>query len=105
MNEIYVEHTGKTLKEIEDNLERDRFMSARKNRCNWLLTNVIMSIDMGVLRDSLLPNEQSLFYLLQELFSRSLVCRYGSCLYADMCVCGMCVCVCVHDVCVCVCEN
>ena len=28
LNEIYVEHTGKSLQEIEDNLERDRFMSA-----------------------------------------------------------------------------
>ena len=28
LNEIYVHHTGQSLKTIEDSLERDRFMNA-----------------------------------------------------------------------------
>jgi ATP-dependent Clp protease, protease subunit len=30
MNEIYMKHTGRTLKEVEDALERDNFMSAEE---------------------------------------------------------------------------
>ena len=30
MNELYVKHTGRTTKEVEDALERDNFMSAEE---------------------------------------------------------------------------
>jgi len=41
LNEIYVEHTGKSLKDIEDNLERDRFMSATEAMEYGLIDSVI----------------------------------------------------------------
>ncbi|WP_439575514.1 ATP-dependent Clp endopeptidase proteolytic subunit ClpP [Phreatobacter sp.] len=41
LNEIYVSHTGRTLKEIEDALERDNFMSAEKAREFGLIDQVI----------------------------------------------------------------
>lgn len=41
LNEIYVRHTGRTLKEIEDALERDNFMSAEKARDFGLIDKVI----------------------------------------------------------------
>jgi ATP-dependent Clp protease, protease subunit len=30
LNEIYVKHTGRTIKEVEDALERDNFMTAQE---------------------------------------------------------------------------
>ncbi|MFN3855434.1 MAG: ATP-dependent Clp endopeptidase proteolytic subunit ClpP [Phreatobacter sp.] len=41
LNEVYVKHTGRTLKEIEDALERDNFMSAEKARDFGLIDQVI----------------------------------------------------------------
>lgn len=41
LNEVYVRHTGRTLKEIEDALERDNFMSAEKARDFGLIDQVI----------------------------------------------------------------
>lgn len=41
LNEVYVKHTSRTLKEIEDALERDNFMSAEKARDFGLIDQVI----------------------------------------------------------------
>ncbi|MBN8942386.1 MAG: ATP-dependent Clp endopeptidase proteolytic subunit ClpP [Rhizobiales bacterium] len=41
LNEIYVKHTGRTLKEIEEALERDNFMSAAKAKEFGLIDQVI----------------------------------------------------------------
>ncbi len=41
LNEVYVKHTGRTLKEIEDALERDNFMSAQKAQEFGLIDKVI----------------------------------------------------------------
>jgi ATP-dependent Clp protease protease subunit len=41
LNGIYVKHTGRTLKEIEDALERDNFMSAQKAQEFGLIDKVI----------------------------------------------------------------
>ena len=41
LNEIYVKHTGKTLAEVEEALERDRFMSPEEARDFGLLDEVV----------------------------------------------------------------
>jgi ATP-dependent Clp protease, protease subunit len=41
LNEVYVKHTGRTLKEIEEALERDNFMSAQKAQEFGLIDKVI----------------------------------------------------------------
>ncbi|MGL4287168.1 MAG: ATP-dependent Clp endopeptidase proteolytic subunit ClpP [Phreatobacter sp.] len=41
LNEIYVKHTGRSLKEIEEALERDNFMSAAKAKEFGLIDQVI----------------------------------------------------------------
>ncbi|MBX9990509.1 ATP-dependent Clp endopeptidase proteolytic subunit ClpP [Phreatobacter oligotrophus] len=41
LNEVYVRHTGRTLKEIEEALERDNFMSAEKAKEFGLIDEVI----------------------------------------------------------------
>jgi Protease subunit of ATP-dependent Clp proteases len=41
LNEIYVEHTGKALKDIEENLERDRFMDVHEAKEYGLIDAVI----------------------------------------------------------------
>ncbi|QCI68899.1 ATP-dependent Clp endopeptidase proteolytic subunit ClpP [Phreatobacter stygius] len=41
LNEIYVKHSGRTLKEIEEALERDNFMSAQKAKEFGLIDQVI----------------------------------------------------------------
>jgi ATP-dependent Clp protease, protease subunit len=41
LNEIYVEHTGKTLKEIESALERDNFMTADAAKAFGLIDQVV----------------------------------------------------------------
>jgi len=41
LNEVYVKHTGRSLKEIEDALERDNFMSAQKAQEFGLIDKVI----------------------------------------------------------------
>ncbi|MCZ0735418.1 ATP-dependent Clp endopeptidase proteolytic subunit ClpP [Phreatobacter sp. AB_2022a] len=41
LNEVYVKHTKRTLKEIEDALERDNFMSAQKAKEFGLIDQVI----------------------------------------------------------------
>ena len=41
LNEIYVEHTGRTLAEVEEALERDRFMSPQEAK-DWGLIDEVM---------------------------------------------------------------
>ena len=41
LNEVYVKHTGRSLKEIEEALERDNFMSAQKAQEFGLIDKVI----------------------------------------------------------------
>lgn len=41
LNEIYVKHTGRTLAEVEEALERDRFMSAEE-AMDWGLIDEVM---------------------------------------------------------------
>jgi ATP-dependent Clp protease protease subunit len=41
LNEIYVKHTGRTYKEIEDALERDNYMSAEDAKAFGLIDQVI----------------------------------------------------------------
>ncbi len=41
LNEIYVKHTGKTLSEVEEALERDRFMSPEEAKDFGLLDEVV----------------------------------------------------------------
>jgi len=41
LNEIYVAHTGQTMKVIEDTLERDRFMSAEEAKEFGLVDEVV----------------------------------------------------------------
>ncbi len=42
LNEIYVKHTSRSLKEIEDALERDRFMSAEQARDFGIVDEVVL---------------------------------------------------------------
>ena len=42
LNGIYVKHTGRSLKEVEDALERDRFMSAEDAK-EWGLIDEIVA--------------------------------------------------------------
>ncbi|WP_312527515.1 ATP-dependent Clp protease proteolytic subunit [Paracoccus sp. (in: a-proteobacteria)] len=42
LNEIYVEHTGRSLSEVEEALERDRFMSPEEAK-EWGLIDEVMS--------------------------------------------------------------
>lgn len=42
LNEIYVQHTGRTLSEVEEALERDRFMSPEEAR-EWGLVDEVVS--------------------------------------------------------------
>lgn len=41
LNEIYVEHTGRTLEEIEKGMERDNFMSATEAKTFGLIDQVV----------------------------------------------------------------
>ena len=41
LNEIYVEHTGRTLAEVEEALERDRFMSPEEAK-DWGLIDEVL---------------------------------------------------------------
>jgi ATP-dependent Clp protease protease subunit len=41
LNEIYVKHTGRSIKEVEDALERDNFMSAEQARDFGLIDKVL----------------------------------------------------------------
>jgi len=41
LNEVYVKHTGRPLKEIEDALERDRFMSAEEAKTFGIVDDVV----------------------------------------------------------------
>lgn len=41
LNEIYVKHTGRTIKEVEDALERDNFMTAEQAKAFGLIDKVI----------------------------------------------------------------
>jgi len=41
LNEVYVKHTGRALKEIEDALERDRFMSAEEAKEFGIIDDVV----------------------------------------------------------------
>jgi len=41
LNEIYVKHTGRTYKEIEDALERDNFMTAEQAKDFGLIDKVL----------------------------------------------------------------
>ena len=43
LNEIYVTHTGRKLKEIEEALERDRFMSAQEALDFGIVDEVVSS--------------------------------------------------------------
>ena len=45
MNEIMIEHTGHTLEKIEEDTDRDRFMSAEEAREYGLIDKVVKSID------------------------------------------------------------
>ncbi|TWI38074.1 ATP-dependent Clp protease proteolytic subunit [Paracoccus sulfuroxidans] len=42
LNEIYVQHTGRTLAEVEEALERDRFMSPEEAREWGLIDEIVM---------------------------------------------------------------
>ncbi|MCJ1900393.1 MULTISPECIES: ATP-dependent Clp protease proteolytic subunit [Paracoccus] len=42
LNEIYVQHTGRTLEEVEEGLERDRFMSPQEAK-DWGLIDEILT--------------------------------------------------------------
>ncbi|KGJ05757.1 ATP-dependent Clp protease proteolytic subunit (plasmid) [Paracoccus versutus] len=42
LNEIYVQHTGRTLEEVEEALERDRFMSPQEAK-DWGLIDEILT--------------------------------------------------------------
>ncbi|MXV44601.1 ATP-dependent Clp protease proteolytic subunit [Saccharibacter sp. 17.LH.SD] len=42
LNEIYREHTGRTLQEIEETLERDRYLSAHEARDFGLVDEVVL---------------------------------------------------------------
>jgi ATP-dependent Clp protease protease subunit len=41
LNGIYVKHTGRKLKEIEEALERDRFMSAEDAKAFGLIDHIV----------------------------------------------------------------
>ncbi|HHL21902.1 MAG TPA: ATP-dependent Clp protease proteolytic subunit [Aliiroseovarius sp.] len=41
LNQIYVQHTGRTLKEVEDALERDKFMDASEARDWGLIDDIV----------------------------------------------------------------
>ena len=43
LNQIYVEHTGQDLSVIEDNMERDKFMSPETAREFGLIDEVVTS--------------------------------------------------------------
>lgn len=43
LNEIYVKHTGRTLEEVEQSLDRDNFMTADEAKSWGLIDNVITS--------------------------------------------------------------
>ena len=43
LNEIYVEHTGKSMKIIEDAMERDKFMSAEEAKDFGIIDHVVTS--------------------------------------------------------------
>jgi len=45
MNEIMIEHTGHSLEKIEEDTDRDRFMSAEEAREYALIDKVVSSID------------------------------------------------------------
>ena len=44
MNEIMIEHTGHTLEKIEEDTDRDRFMSADEAREYGLIDKVVKKI-------------------------------------------------------------
>ena len=41
LNEIYVKHTGQTLKKVEEALERDNFMSPEEAKDWWLIDDIV----------------------------------------------------------------
>jgi ATP-dependent Clp protease protease subunit len=41
LNEIYVRHTGRTIAEIEDALERDNFMTAEQAKAFGLIDKIL----------------------------------------------------------------
>jgi ATP-dependent Clp protease protease subunit len=41
LNEIYVKHTGKTLKKVEEALERDNFMSPEDAKAWGLIDEIV----------------------------------------------------------------
>lgn len=41
LNNVYVKHTGQTLKKIEENMERDNFMSAEKAKDFGLIDEIV----------------------------------------------------------------
>ena len=41
LNEIYVKHTGQTLKKVEDALERDNFMDAEQAKEWGLIDDIV----------------------------------------------------------------
>ena len=47
LNEIYVKHTGQTLKKVESALERDNFMSPEEAKDWGLIDDIMVSHDRG----------------------------------------------------------
>ena len=41
LNELYAQHTGKTLDQIEKDMDRDRFMSAEEAKAYGIVDNVL----------------------------------------------------------------
>ena len=51
MNEILLKHTGQTLTKIEDDTDRDNFMSAEEARHYNLIDNVLDKVEMWFTKD------------------------------------------------------
>ena len=47
LNEIYVKHTGQTLKKVEEALERDNFMSPEEAKAWGLIDEIVANRDKG----------------------------------------------------------
>jgi ATP-dependent Clp protease protease subunit len=47
LNEIYVRHTGQTLKKVEEALERDNFMSPEEAKAWGLIDEIVANRDKG----------------------------------------------------------
>lgn len=52
LNELYVKHTGKTLKEIEKDMDRDHFMTAEEAKVFGIIDEVIDQRPMTLVSDA-----------------------------------------------------